>query len=197
MNLTENKKYESLLRTARELFWKYGIRRVTIEEICRTAEVSKMTFYKHFDNKTDLVKKLLDRIFSESMDGYRSIMDSDAEFHEKVRKMVLLKIEGTYDLSKEFLQDFYSKNDIELTSFLQTRTNEIITTIKEDFAEAIRKGDIRSDIKPDFIFYFLNHIIEMASDPELLKLYDSAQEMILEMTNIFFYGILPTKREQK
>ena len=124
-------------------------------------------------------------------------MDSDSEFHEKVREMVLMKIEGTYDLSKEFLQDFYSKNDSELTLFLQSRTNEIITIIKEDFTEAIRKGDIRSDIKPDFIFYFLNQIIEMASDPELLKLYDSAQEMILEMTNIFFYGILPTKREHK
>ncbi len=197
MASTENQKYEQLLATARELFWKYGITRVTIEEICRTAEVSKMTFYKYFNNKTDLVKKLIDRIYTDSMNGYREIMDSDSEFHEKVRKMVLMKIEGTYDLSKEFLQDFYNKNDTELTSFLHKRTNEIMCIIKEDFAEAIRKGDIRSDIKPDFILYFLNKIIEMASDPELLKLYDSAQDMILEIINIFFYGILPINRDEQ
>ena len=197
MVIADNKKYESLLRTAKELFWKYGITRVTIEEICRTAEVSKMTFYKHFNNKTDLVKKLIDRIYTDSMKGYREIMDSDSEFHEKVKKMILMKIEGTYDLSKEFLQDFYNKNDIELTSFLHTKISEIMSVIKEDFAEAIRKGDIRSDINPDFIFYFLNRIIDMASDPGLLKLYDSAQDMIIEITNIFFYGILPVKSDQK
>jgi len=47
MNRSENQKYNQIIDTSKKLFWKYGIKRVTIEEICREAGVSKMTFYKH------------------------------------------------------------------------------------------------------------------------------------------------------
>ena len=191
MALTENQKYEQLLATAKDLFWKYGINRVTIEEICREAEVSKMTFYKHFNNKNDLIRKLIDRIFTDSMHEYNSIMESSIEFHEKVRKMVEMKIKGTNNISKEFLKDFYSRNDPELTEFFQSKIDESIMQIQCDFTTAIERGDIRSNVNPDFILYYLNRIIAMANDPELVRLYDSAQKMILEVTNIFFYGILP------
>ncbi|WP_372931944.1 TetR/AcrR family transcriptional regulator, partial [Mariniphaga sediminis] len=52
----KSKKYLEIMKTARELFWKHGFRRVTIQEICEKAGVSKMTFYKHFPNKIDLAK---------------------------------------------------------------------------------------------------------------------------------------------
>ena len=193
MALTENQKYEQIMATSRELFWKYGISRVTVEEICREAEVSKMTFYKHFSNKNDLIRKLIDRIFANSMDEYNSIMDSDLEFHEKVRKMVLMKIEGTNNISKEFLKDFYSRNDPELTGFFQSKISESINMIQCDFTAAIDRGYLRGNIKPEFMLYYLNKIIEMGNDPELVSIYDSAQDMIMEITNIFFYGILPVK----
>lgn len=46
-----------------------------------------------------------------------------------------------------------------------------------------------------FIF-FLNRILEMGNDPDLLKLYHSVQDMILEVINIFFYGILPEQNKK-
>jgi AcrR family transcriptional regulator len=55
-----SKKYESILITGHDLFWKFGFKRVTIDEICKKAEVSKMTFYKYFTDKIDLAKKVFD-----------------------------------------------------------------------------------------------------------------------------------------
>ncbi|NQV51449.1 MAG: helix-turn-helix transcriptional regulator, partial [Candidatus Marinimicrobia bacterium] len=39
-----------ILRTAEKLFMQFGYNRVTVEEICREAKVSKVTFYKYFSN---------------------------------------------------------------------------------------------------------------------------------------------------
>ena len=61
----------------------------------------------------------------------------------------------------------------------------------QDFKDAQRKGEIRKDMKPEFINFILNHMVELGSDPILNSLYPNAQEMILELTNFFFYGILP------
>ncbi|NOZ62096.1 MAG: TetR/AcrR family transcriptional regulator, partial [Calditrichaeota bacterium] len=59
-----------MFETAQDLFFRYGIRRVTVEEICRTAGVSKMTFYKYFKNKIDLVKKLMEKIYDQALAEY-------------------------------------------------------------------------------------------------------------------------------
>lgn len=49
--------------------------------------------------------------------------------------------------------------------------------------------EIRKDINPQFIAYFLEKINEMAADEKLLKLYKNEQELIMELTNFFFYGL--------
>jgi len=61
-----NIKYQAIFKTGKVLFWKHGIKRVTIEEICTEADVSKMTFYKFFPNKIELAKKLIQQILGKS-----------------------------------------------------------------------------------------------------------------------------------
>jgi hypothetical protein len=63
--------------------------------------------------------------------------------------------------------------------------------IMRDYLDAQQRGDIRADIKPEFILYFLNKIVEMARDEDLERMYSTPQDLIMELTNFFFYGILP------
>ena len=53
-----SRKETQIVETAEDLFTNHGIRRVTVEEIWRRAGVSKMTFYKYFANKIELVRHL-------------------------------------------------------------------------------------------------------------------------------------------
>ena len=186
-----SKKYLQILETSRDLFWRFGIRRVTVEEICEKSAVSKMTFYKYFSNKNDLVKEIIDNIYAEAIKKYRNIMDSEVPYKEKVTRLAMLKLESTNEISHEFLDDFYSLRDDELSRFLHEKVNENLNLMREDFIKAIKAGDIRHDIKPEFLMYLLNHLIEMGKDPSLNSIYPDAQEMIMELMNFFFYGILP------
>ncbi|MEA1885868.1 MAG: TetR/AcrR family transcriptional regulator [Bacteroidota bacterium] len=184
-------KRKQILVTAKELFWKHGIKRVTVEEICSRASVSKMTFYKHFSNKNDLVKHILDNLYSESMKKYSNIMSSEKKYKDKVAGLYRLKLEATDAISHEFLNDFYDSGDEELKEYLNKKVEENLNPIIKDLRNAQDKGKIRKDIKPEFINFFLNHMVKLVNDPALNSLYPSAQEMILELTNFFFYGILP------
>ena len=186
-----SKKKKQVLKTAKELFWKYGIKRVTVEEICTRASVSKMTFYKHFSNKNDLVKHILDTRYSESMKKYRRIMSSDRKYKDKVIDLYQLKLEATNEISHEFLSDIYNSGDEKLMEYSNIKFEENVGTMINDFLDAQKKGEIREDIKPEFINFFLNHMVKLVNDPALSSLYPNAQEMILELANFFFYGILP------
>ena len=191
MKGVKNTKLEKIVATAWALFWKFGIRRVSIEEICREAGVSKMTFYKHFSNKVQLVKSILQKMTAERTVRYKEIMNQDIPFPEKVKQSIEQKMGDTEDLSSEFFADIHKHFYPEIQDYLDKKLQEGVQLLFDDYVEAQKKGDVRSDIKPEFITYFLNHSIEMIRDDRLMALYDSPQEMILELTNFFFYGILP------
>lgn len=190
-----SKKQEAILNKGRELFWKHGIKRVSVEEICEKAGASKMTFYKYFDNKNDLVKAVMNRVMEESISRFGEVLEADTSYSEKAKKMMVLKMEGTENISKEFMTDYYSLNDPALLEFLHIKTNQLINSFMDSILIAQEKGEVRRKIKPEFIVYFFNQVQNMANDPELLSLYQSAQELIMELMNFFFYGILTNKEE--
>ncbi len=186
----ENPKLKQILETAQDLFFRYGIRRVTVEEICRTAGVSKMTFYKYFKNKVDLVKKLMEKIYNQSMAEYRQIMAKPIPFAQKIEETIQWKLEQQENISQEFIKDYLSSDDEELLRFFQREKDEALKEILNDYRQAQQRGDIRKDVKPEFILYVLNKLIEFYQDDDVLKMYGSPQELTGEILNFFFYGIL-------
>jgi AcrR family transcriptional regulator len=77
-------KKEKIEQTARDLFWKHGFKKVSIDEICKKAGVSRKTFYTYFDNKSALViqimKIITDTIFADS----QAVIEKDTTFAEKI-----------------------------------------------------------------------------------------------------------------
>jgi AcrR family transcriptional regulator len=186
-------KRRQLIQTAKDLFFRYGIKRVTVEEICKGANVSKMTFYKHFKNKNELVKTWIMEMTEEVMEKYRKLMDSDKPFEEKVRETIRMKLEGSDQMSQEFFSDYIPHAEPELRNFIHQRTHDIMGLIINDYAEAQKKGDIRQDMKIEFILWYLNKMLNLMEDESLQQMYDNPQDLIMEMVNFFFYGIMPRK----
>jgi len=196
MTHSSNKKRKIIMETGRELFWKYGFKRVTIEEICAAAGVSKMTYYKFFSNKMDLVKLLLNNTVTEAVDKYKTVMDSDIPFQEKVELQIKMKMEGTSDISKEFMDDLLVHADPEAMQMMNDISASTLRMIFDDYVTAQQEGHIRKDIKPEFILYFLNHMFEMMEDEKLANMYETASDLATEMIRFFFYGILSPEEKQ-
>ena len=193
---TDSPKYSDIVITARKLFWKYGISRVSIEEICREAKVSKMTFYRFFPNKTELGKTIIDNIMDESIEKYRNLMKQDIPFEEKIRKQLLLKFEGLNEISAEFIKDIFSNQKLGIHTHWQNRTDEFVEEVKNDYAKAQKEGFIRKDLNLDFMFYFSTKSTDLLTDPKFLEIYDSMQDLVMEYANLVFYGIFPRKNNK-
>lgn len=186
-----NPKYVKLVETAFDLFWRHGIRRISIEEICKTAGVSKMTFYKHFPNKITLALYVFEKVFQVAMDRYDRLMREDLPFIEKTRGIVEMKMDATEGFSDEIMQEMYVHPIPEISEFMQTQIQQSFQKVREDFTLAQNKGEIRQDIKIDFILYFMNHMLEMLKDENYTRLYSSTQELTADLLRFFFYGIMP------
>jgi AcrR family transcriptional regulator len=64
---------ERILLAARDLFHRQGIRRVGVEAIAEAAGTNKMTLYRHFDSKDNLIVAYLRGVASEADAAWRDI----------------------------------------------------------------------------------------------------------------------------
>ena len=188
---TKNKKQLSILHAAKDLFLKHGFRRVSVEEVCKYAHVSKMTFYKYFPNKIDLAKAVFDLVMEENVLQFHTTIRENISAEDKIKKMILLKLEGTNDISNEFLQDFYSDTELGLKEFIEVKTQEAWKLIMDDFVFAQEKGWFRKDINPALFLIMAQKMTELINNAAALRLYQSPQNLIMAITNLLMYGLLP------
>ena len=184
------KSYHLIMDTAKSLFWKFGFKRITIEEICREAGVSKMTFYRHFNNKNTLAEQVLVREMEKGVLEYDKIMVLPISFSEKIARFVQLKHESSKDLGEEFIKDIHRTDNVTLLSHIEENRNKMLSKLRTDLEKAQKQGAIRQGLKIDFVIYLLQNLNEKMADDRLRSMYDNPHDLIMELTRFFFYGLL-------
>ena len=184
-----SKKHALILSTARELFWKHGFKRVSIEELCVKAKVSKMTFYKFFPNKIELAKSVFINESETGLKRFKSILHENNTPAETLKKIVQLKLDGSSEISKDFLHDFYEDNNEGLKDFVMQTSHTAWLKIIEVIREAQRQQLFTSSIRPELLMHFTQAIGSLVTNKELLDHYTSAHELITELTHLMAYGL--------
>ena len=118
----DNKKFQDTITTAKMLFWKHGIKRVSIEEICKEASVSKMTFYKFFKNKEALAEYLLVNVLTEWHVQYRAIMKQKIPFTSKINQVIALEQTAGENMEEEFFNDIFNNDYPDLQKLINEST---------------------------------------------------------------------------
>jgi AcrR family transcriptional regulator len=176
-----SQKRDQLLHTGEALFVKHGMRRVTVEEICRQAGVSKPTFYKHFDNKAALARRIVELWIDECLQRIDRIEEADAPFPEKLKQILAIKQELAARPGPEFLADLIPL-DIDLSHALRQ--------VMRFLVEAQQRGDIRADVRPEVLMAAFNLLNSMQHDPAIRALYDDAETLAGDVFKLFHYGAL-------
>jgi AcrR family transcriptional regulator len=186
----ESQKAETLVKTAQDLFLRYGIRRVSVEEICRKAGVSKMTFYKYFENKGEIAKRVLDRLSEKWSSSFGGVIHGSLPFEEKVRKIMAMKIQLSRELSKDLMAELLSGTGAELRAHMAARAEEHVRQLRAFLAKGQADGDIRADLNIDFLVAFLKKLRELYSEESVQAIYPDAAAFIKDAFTVFYYGAL-------
>lgn len=101
---------EKLVDAAYELFSRQGIRAVGVDTIIARAGVAKMTFYRHFPSKEDLVLAFLDR---REQVWTRGWLEEEIKRRASTPRDQLLTI-------FELFEEWFQRDDFEGCSFIDT-----------------------------------------------------------------------------
>ena len=152
-----------------------------------------MTFYKYFPDKTSLAKTIYTNVIEEAWEKFNKLMEEEIPTDEKIKKIILLKAEGSQHISQEFLNDFYLGSEPGLRRFVEEKNRETWQRLLKNYRNAQKNGIFRDDFKPEFFIKASFKLIELFEDKDLTRLYGRPQDLILELTNLIVYGISPRK----
>jgi AcrR family transcriptional regulator len=179
--MTSNEKLLKLVETAKFLFFKHGVKRVTVEEICRMANVSKVTFYKHFENKDAVVRHIRDALMTTGFSKYDEIVGQDIPFPEKIDLMTKWRVEFYSQMQSEFIED--------IISFEETK-EQMKTRYMKNILVAQEKGEVRKDLSPGLIWLAAEKLNEIAVDGSWKSAVPDFNELHRQLRNLYFHGLL-------
>jgi AcrR family transcriptional regulator len=185
--LSMSRKRDQLIQTGEALFVKHGMRRVTVEEICRQAGVSKPTFYKYFENKAALARRIVELWIEQALQQIDRIEAAETPFPEKLKQILALKQAFAVRPGPEFLEDLIPL-DIDLSHAFRR--------VMRSLVEGQRRGDIRADIRPEFLMAAFDILNRMQQDPRIRGLYEDAETLAADVFKLFYYGALSANHRE-
>ncbi|NQV16072.1 TetR/AcrR family transcriptional regulator [bacterium] len=184
-----------ILRTAEHLFMQFGYNRVTVEEICREANVSKVTFYKYFPNKFAVLEDYMDARLDLGMQTFDRIRAADASLQEKMQALVAMKESAVSHFTPVFMHSLMAADEA-IVSLMSRWTDMSMQAMRQFFVD----GQISDEIHPDYSVDFLLHVwMVMAADARsegMMAMYDDDMvKLSRDFMNFLFYGTTGPPRE--
>ena len=141
-------KFENLLKKVNDLYTRYGIRSVTMDDISRELGISKKTLYQHVKDKEDLVDKVMmyefsiRRSFMETGNSRNAIEDL-FYLNNKINKIIKeTNPSKMYDLRK-----YYSTVFEKIAKLKREKTmNVMIQNFRKGKSEGLYRKDFDEEI---------------------------------------------------
>jgi AcrR family transcriptional regulator len=178
------KKYTQLVETAKRLFLKHGIKRVTVEEICEKASVSKVTFYKYFPDKMKLAHIIVELLNDEGFSKFDEINQMDIPYPDKVDLMTQWRAAFLSQMATEFIDDALVFEDVQ---------KEVENRYLRNIVNAQEKGEIRPDLSPELILLVTEKLNEIVKDGSWKAIFTDFNEFQRQIRQMYYYGLLEKK----
>ena len=189
-----SQKKQQLIDSAQVIFSKHGIRRVTVEELCRTAEISKMTFYKYFKNKWDIGRAVIDITFEKGLSYYNNMLQEDITFAEKIEQILKITMIQINSFGAPFIEDLTDKRS-PLNKHFSAKQKAVSRLSVEFLTQAKNDGHIKKEIKIPFLLFILDRTTEFFNDPELISIMPDTKERGYELASLFLHAFSNAKNE--
>lgn len=137
-------KKEQVITVARDLFHKYGFKKVSMDEIAKYSGVTKKTIYSYFKSKEELLKYFID----EELQRMKKIIDEEEakgqDFFETANNAIckLLKYRKERDFLSVIAEEAEWLKNPTVVENLKLIDNQIEEYIKTKLEKAKNNGDI-------------------------------------------------------
>lgn len=174
-----------ILDSACQKFEQYGIRSVSIDDICKDVRVSKKTFYQIYPKKEDLIEAVLEYTSDIAQKKFEEIqkninaVDALVAIIKEVRKYSEeTKNSFQYDLEKYYPEVY--------DAFQDKQKEKIFRSFEHNIRQGIAEGYYREDLDVELVSMF--HALQIKNSFKEMR--QSMPKIPLKRLNDFYIDIV-------
>ena len=182
---------ERILAEAERLFWKYGVRSVTMEDIAKQLGISKKTIYQHFSDKEQVLYQVIQDKTTKSKSEMDCMAVETANPVEEILSVLNMMQKNADQVSPNLLMDIKRYYPQAFVLFRQYKEDQIMRSILENIQKGILQGLYRNDINPTILARLRVEQIELGFNHDLFPSDQySMPDVQAELIHHFVRGML-------
>ncbi len=185
---------ERILKKADELFRKFGLRAVTLDEIASNLGISKKTIYQFFADKDALVDEIMMQEFAKSNNDCELCKSKASNAVEEIFLLMQLLDEDFRNLNPLILHDLKKFHPNTYVKFIEYMHENMVKMIVENIEKGIVEGNYRNDFDVEILARFRMASIWLMFDQEVFPASKyNLVKISHQIMEHFLYGIASEK----
>jgi len=186
----EEIKNKILLQVA-ELYLKYGIRSVSMDDLAHELGISKKTIYQYFEDKDDLVNQVTTMLLEERMQEYRHNSEIACNAIEELYTMSRLLRKHFREINPALMYDVQKYHPKAWELFLKHENEVVYDSIMDNLESGINDGYFRPEIDAKVLARIRVEQIHVSFDERLFpKDQFDFTEVQVQLFSHYVHGLL-------
>lgn len=185
---------DRILKGAEELFFKYGIKSITMDDIAKHLAISKKTIYQFYSDKNEMLEILMQNKTKANEIQIKQITEASENVIAEV--FSIMKYMGTMfsQVNPNFFYDLQKYHPKTWNLFKQFKEDCVESMVEDSVKRGMLQGLIRADINTKIIARLRMEEIEMGFNPQIFPP-DKFKIMEVQLTLLehFLHGICTLK----
>jgi TetR/AcrR family transcriptional regulator, cholesterol catabolism regulator len=185
---------KKILKAAENLFMKYGVRSISMDDISRHLSVSKKTLYQHFADKEDIVSMTCQAHIESMANQFLEITKNSKNAIDELAKISRCLKQNTEDTNPSLLFDLQKYHPKAWSVWVNHKNKFIRESVIRNLKQGIEEGYYRPELNVDIIAAMRIELVQLPFDDEIFPTskYKIA-EVQMHIFDHFVNGILTDK----
>lgn len=185
---------DRILKGAEELFFKYGIKSVTMDDIAKHLAVSKKTIYQFYEDKNEMIETLMTISLKKDECEFKEIQKKSENVIVEVFNMMKHMGNVFSKINPAIFYDLQKYHPKAWGQFKTFKEDCMAKMVEEAIVRGVKEGLVREDIDPKILARLRLEEVEMGFSPiifppEKYKIID----VQVAMLDHFLHGICTLK----
>lgn len=174
----------SIKKNARELFRKYGYNKTSVNQLALASNISKATFYKHFESKEVILHEVLMDYIRENLDDILKKSVKEQDLPTFLANIILKVSRVTYTVCNEFIGWEFIRASANAQEYLKILSEDLEFLLLSSFIKHEVIRDTIAEEKLTFLIKTSKNVVfsfafTAVTDADVRKNFISFQKEIL------------------
>ncbi|MFN3404966.1 MAG: TetR/AcrR family transcriptional regulator [Cytophagaceae bacterium] len=183
-----------ITKAAEQMFLRFGVKVITMDQIARELGMSKKTIYQYFQDKNELVCEVLRGYMEKDDKCINEIIENASDPVDEVLRIADYLSSSLQNMNLAVLYEVQKYHPEAYNIYKEFKEKCIKNTLVENLKRGIEKGLYRKELNVEIISKLRMESVELGFNPTIFSpLKFTVQEIQVQFLDHFLHGICTLK----